>query len=322
VFTPVSEMPAARTTKIALIGASGQLGTDLATVLGETFTLRPLTHDQLDVTDQASIEQALAADTPDVLINTAAFNRVDDCELHPEVAFRVNTVGPHLLARACRRSGTRLIHFSTDYVFSGDMGRPWTELDCPRPTSMYGISKLGGELAARAADVTSYGIRVSGLFGLAGGSGKGGNFVETMLRLQAGGRPLRVVDDQVLAPTYTLDLALKMREFILAEPAAGLYHMTAEGACSWYEFARAIFALSNLEADLRPQSSADLGADAAPRPHFSVLANDALRATGISQIRHWSAGLSEYLRRRAARRNSPISPALATVSDARTPTTL
>ena len=280
--------------RVVLIGANGQLGSDLTVALVDAVDLRPLTHAQVDIADAASVSHVLAQHAPDLVVNTAAFNRVDDCEVLPDLALRVNASGPHLLADACRVSGAVLLHISTDYVFSGVSSCPWTEADVPRPISMYGISKYAGELAVRAACPASYIVRVSGLFGLKGSRGKGGNFVQTMLRLQAERRPIRVVDDQVLAPTYTADLAAKLCELVLAQPPFGTYHVTAAGACSWYAFAQEIFDLAGLEVDLTPQSTAAASLRAR-RPAYSVLANDALASCGISQIRPWAEGLGAYL---------------------------
>jgi dTDP-4-dehydrorhamnose reductase len=284
--------------KVLLVGAAGQLGTDLADALTNRVDLLPLTHAQIDITDRERVDQALAAHTPDLVINTAAYNRVDDCEDQLDFALHVNTVGPYVLARACRSSGAALLHVSTDYVFSGESDRPWRETDTPQPVNAYGLSKLAGELAVRAACPDSYVVRVSGLFGLKGSRVKGGNFVETMLRLQAEHKPIRVVDDQTLAPTATRDLASKLAELILTDAPCGTYHMTASGACSWYEFARAIFEFAGLDVDLRPQST-DALAVRARRPRYSVLANDMLHAIGLAQIRPWPEGLRDYLAARA-----------------------
>jgi dTDP-4-dehydrorhamnose reductase len=190
-----------------------------------------------------------------------------------------------------------LLHVSTDYVFSGEAAVPWSETDWPQPINAYGVSKLAGELMVRATCPSSYVVRVCGLFGLAGSRSKGGNFVETMLRLQAQGRPIRVVDDQILTPTYTVDLAAKLVELILSEPPFGVYHVTAAGECSWYTFARAIMDFAGLDADLGPQSSDQLQA-AARRPRYSVLANDALQSVGLTRLRSWDEGLQAYLAER------------------------
>jgi dTDP-4-dehydrorhamnose reductase len=260
--------------------------------------MRGLSHAELELTDAHAVESALREHTPDLVINTAAYNRVDDCETQPELAFGVNAIAPHLLARACQSSGATLLHFSTDYVFGGDRSEPWAESDMPTPVSAYGISKLAGELAVRAACPASYVLRVSGLFGLTGSRAKGGNFVETMLRLQAEQPEIRVVDDQVLAPTYTRDLAYKVRELVLASPAYGLYHVTAGGSCSWYEFARAIFETAGLAVNLTRQTTV-AAHQRARRPRYSVLANTALGAIGIDQIRPWHEGLRDYLAQRS-----------------------
>jgi dTDP-4-dehydrorhamnose reductase len=292
--------------RLLLIGSRGQLGSDLVPALRGRVDLHCVDHDRLDIGDRASVAAALEAARPDLVLNTAAFNRVDDCEQHFERALSVNAVGPLLLAQACRAAGAVLLHISTDYVFDGAVPRPRREDECPLPRSAYGISKRAGELAVLAECADAYVVRTSGLYGLAGSSGKGGNFVETMLRLAGEGRQLSVVDDQVLGPTSTADLAGKLVKLIeriaLTErrPAPGVYHVTNAGACSWFEFARAIFELADLEVDLRPQSTAQLGAPA-QRPAYSVLANDRLAAEGIAPLRHWREALADYLAARAER---------------------
>lgn len=283
-----------------LIGANGQLGTDLATALQDHVGLVGATHRELEITDAAAVGEALAKHRPDLVVNTAAFNRVDDCERDMDTALRVNTLGPHLLARACSQAGAALMHLGTDYVFSGPRYSPWTEMDCPSPASAYGVSKLAGEQAVQAACERSYVIRTSGLYGLTGSAAKGGNFVETMLRLQTAGQPIRVVDDQVLGPTPTSDLADKLRELILLPAPYGLYHVTAAGACSWYELARTLFNVAGLPVDLAPRHTDRLDGRAV-RPSYSVLANDRLREIGLDQIRPWSEGLAGYLRARSVR---------------------
>lgn len=282
--------------RILLIGADGQLGSDLGTALDArpAVELHRATHADLEITQRASVEAAFAAHAPDLVINTAAYNRVDACEDDPSPALQVNAAGPHLLAQACQRTGARLLHVSTDYVFSGESREPWAERDCPQPVNVYGVSKLAGELAVRAACPASYVVRVCGLFGMAGSRAKGGNFVQTMLRLQAEGRPMRVVDDQILAPTFTGELAPKLVELLLADPPFGVYHLTAAGQCSWYTFARAVMDFAGLDADLQPQSSQQL-TGRARRPAYSVLANDAIRVLGLAPLRPWQDGLRDYL---------------------------
>jgi dTDP-4-dehydrorhamnose reductase len=279
--------------RILLIGANGQLGSDLARVLAGP-RLVALTRRELDVTDAAAVERAIGEIHPGLVVNTAAFHRVDDIEADPEPAFRVNAVAVHHLARSCARHAARLVHFSTDYVFGGGRPGPYAEDAPPAPLSAYGTSKLAGEYLVRQASPRHLVIRSSGLYGVAGSSGKGGNFVETMLRLARDGKRLRVVDDQVLAPTFTADLAEAVGRLLAADPPGGVYHVTSGGACSWFEFARRIFELTGLTPDLEPTTSEAYGAPAR-RPANSVLRNTRLAALGLPPLRPWVEALGAYL---------------------------
>jgi dTDP-4-dehydrorhamnose reductase len=279
--------------RILLIGASGQLGTDLRRVLPPA-ALVPLTRRDLDVTDPAAVERVLETHAPAWVVNTAAFHRVDDIEADARLAFAVNAAAAHGLAGACARRGARLLHLSTDYVFGGGPPGPYTEDAPPAPLSAYGRSKLEGERLVRAASPAHVVVRSSGLYGIAGSSGKGGNFVETMLRLAREGAPIRVVDDQVLAPTYTADLAGAIAALLAVSPPGGVYHLTNAGACSWFAFAARIFALCALAPKLEPTTSAAFGARAA-RPPNSVLANTRAAALGLPALRPWDQALAAYL---------------------------
>jgi len=285
--------------KAAIIGANGQLGTDLGRVLSaQKDTVTPFTHAELDVCDAERVDQMLASVRPDVVISTAAFHKVEECEKQPALSFAVNAIGPRNLALACRRHDSVLVHFSTDYVFSGKQ-QPYLEEDLPVPLNVYGVSKLAGEHMVPFSCKRYFVIRTCGLYGLAGSSGKGGNFVETMLKKAAEGAPVRVVNDQVLTPTFTEDLAETVSQLIRTQ-AYGLYHMSAEGECSWYEFARKIFEIENLKVDLRPVSTSEFPSPV-QRPAYSVLSKQKLRSLGITMPR-WEEGLARYL---AARRVKP-----------------
>ncbi|PYY03568.1 MAG: dTDP-4-dehydrorhamnose reductase, partial [Acidobacteria bacterium] len=236
--------------KIAVIGANGQLGTDLCRVLAhQDMAVVPLLHRDLDVTDVAQVGQILDSIQADVVISTAAYHKVEECEKQPAFSFAVNAIGPRNLAVACQRHNSVLVHFSTDYVFDGQRREPYTESDLPRPLNVYGVSKLAGEGMIALTWERSFVIRTCGLYGVAGSSGKGGNFVETMLEKARDAEMIRVVNDQVLTPTFTGDLAEAVGQLIQAK-AYGLYHVSAEGQCSWYEFARAILELGGLEVNL------------------------------------------------------------------------
>jgi dTDP-4-dehydrorhamnose reductase len=280
---------------ILLVGASGQLGTDLRRTLPQA-ALIPLTRTDLDITDPGAVERALTAHAPGWVVNTAAFHRVDDIETKDaRQAFAVNAVAVDDLARACARRGTRLLHLSTDYVFGGGLPGPYAEDAQPAPLSVYGVSKLAGELLARQASPRHVVVRSSGLYGVAGSAGKGGNFVETMLRLDGEGKPIRVVDDQVLSPTYTADLAEAIAALLATDPPGGVYHLTNAGECSWFEFARHVFTLCGRTPKLVATTSAEYGAPAR-RPVRSVLRNTRAAALGVRPLPPWPQALEAYLR--------------------------
>lgn len=285
-----------------LIGANGQLGTELRAAL-EDHDLVPVTHADLELTDSVQVREIVGNVRPDLILNTAAYHQVDECEDEPERAFAVNALAVRSLALAAEEVGATLVHFSTDYVFDGRRRRPYVETDRPGPLSVYAASKLAGEYFVRAIATRHFVVRTCGLYGLAGSRDRGGNFVETMLRLASEGREIRVVADQVVTPTAAKDLARKVRELV-GTRAYGLYHITNSGACSWFQFARMIFELAGLQARLSETSSSAYGARAR-RPAYSVLDNANLRSLGLEDLRNWSGALKEYLADRQ-RRSSPI----------------
>jgi dTDP-4-dehydrorhamnose reductase len=292
--------------KVLLIGANGQLGTDLLKVFraaGDTVT--PFTHAQLDVCSEAQISKAMAEVKPEVVLNTAAYHRVDECEKQSALAFQVNGTAVMYLAQACKAAGATLAHYSTDYVFGGyEKGSPYEETDLPAPVNVYGTSKVVGEHLIAAYAERYFAIRTCGLYGVAGSSGKGGNFVETMLKKAMAGDAIRVVNDQILTPTYTADLAQATRDLILTE-RYGLYHLSSEGQCSWYEFTRYIFERAGLNAKLSPVKSSEF-ASPVRRPANSVLSKAKLRSVGVS-IATWKDALPRYLEERS-KKNTPVSP--------------
>lgn len=281
--------------KVLVTGANGQLGTDLCKVL-QHFELIPLTHKDVETSDIGSVKQAFTKYKPDVVINTAAYVRVDDCEAEQDKAFLSNALGARNVAVIAQELGAKLVHLSTDYVFGGE-GKlhdiPYTEFDTPIPLSVYGKSKLAGEDFVRHLCHKHFVVRSSGLFGVAGASSKGGNFVETMLRLARERNELRVVNDQVFSPTYTKDLARKIAQLIETE-YYGIFHITNKGYCSWYEFATEILKLASLETPVIPVSS-DEYPQKARRPHFSVLDNYHLKLLGMDNMRTWQEALKDYM---------------------------
>ena len=293
--------------RIAIIG-TGQLGSAVDQLLrtdpawqGSTVTV--LGHSALDIRDAAAVEARLGELAAELVINAAAYNRVDEAEVDPEVAFAVNAIGPARLACATRVLHARLIHVSTDYVFSGELpvgqvaDSGYREADLPAPRSVYGASKLAGEHLVLANAPDALVVRTSGVYGQRpSGSGKR-NFVEAILGQAEAGGPLRVVDDQRLSPTYAVDLAAA----ILAAarlPAFGLIHVSNAGSCSWYEFARAILELAGSEAPIEPVPSSARPTPAY-RPPYSVLDNGRLRELGI-EMPGWRPALARYMQARTA----------------------
>lgn len=285
--------------KIVVIGANGQLGSDLVKVLqDENIDLIALSRKDLDVTNKINVDQLFTRLKPDIVINTAAYHRVDEIESNSELAFMTNAVANQYLANISVMLDFTLIYISTDYVFGEDKQRkkPYTEQDCPGPVNIYGVSKLAGEQLIRSVCKKYFIVRTAALFGNSGSGGKGGNFVETIIKLAKLQAELKVVNDQVTTPTSTLKLSQQIVELIKTFDY-GIYHATAEGSCSWFEFAVEILKLCKIKKNIIPISSAESSA-VAKRPHYSVLENEKLKKMKINQMSHWKAGLGQYLKLR------------------------
>jgi dTDP-4-dehydrorhamnose reductase len=292
--------------RCVLVGAAGQLGADLLRTFDLPGEMIPLTRADLDVLDAPRVSALLDELRPTHVVNASAYNQVDRAEDDPASAFALNATAVEHLARTCQRLGATFVHFSTDYVFDGCRRTPYSERDVPNPINRYGESKALGERLAQAACERVLIVRVCGLFGVARATGNGTNFVETMLRMAEARRPLRVVTDQVLTPSYTLELAKKVWR-ILPKAAPGIYHLTNAGETSWYDFTREIFRLSGLQPELTPVTAAEFGARA-KRPAYSVLAHDGLAALGEDDLRPWPEALAAYLRERATVRSPGAAP--------------
>ncbi|MCK8518384.1 dTDP-4-dehydrorhamnose reductase [Methanoculleus sp. 7T] len=267
----VAAIKAVNPRKVLILGAYGMLGHDLQAV----FPGAVLRGHELDITDERAVSACIRDLSPDLVVNAAAYTDVDGCEDNRDLAFAVNGEALGHIASACSDVGATLVHYSTDYIFDGSK-KEYVESDVPNPINIYGASKLLGEqnIAENTDDYRI--IRTSWLFGA-----HGRNFVETMLHLSGQMDQVRVVNDQVGKPTYTVDLARKTPEIVSLEP--GIYHVTNDGVCSWYEFARAIIE------NVAPCSSAEFPRKA-KRPAYSVLLN-----TKTAPLRHWSGALADYL---------------------------
>jgi dTDP-4-dehydrorhamnose reductase len=283
--------------RIAIIGSDGQVGSDLVQLLrGSNVEFVALNRKEIDVTERLTLRDKLARHHPDVIINCSVYHPVDECEANPDRSFAVNATAVRDLGLAARDLGASLVHFSSDYVFDGELGRPYSEEDIPTPISVFGASKVAGEQLLRAVLPQHFIIRTSGLYGLSGSRVKRGNFVETMLRLgQQDGR-VRVVDDLRMAQTSTQNLVRQTLALIQTDHY-GTYHSSDHGDYSWYEFAKKIFEFAGMNVMVAPVSWRTMAA-LAPRPRHSVLANRRLQSLGLDIMQPIDVALQGYLKAR------------------------
>lgn len=281
--------------KILIIGSDGQLGNDLNAELLNNSDVEVITfnHSQIELTDKESVLQSITSMKPDVVINCGAYVRVDDCEDNAARAIEVNALGAGYVAQATEKVSAVCIYISTNYVFDGKKKDPYTENDPAYPINIYGVSKLSGELMVKSYSSMHYILRSSGLYGIAGSSEKGGNFVESIINLAEEGKPLKVVEDQILTPTFTKDLSAAICK-ILDGKNFGTYHITNSGQCTWYTFAKTILDITGLQTAFTPTTSLEYGAKA-KRPAYSVLSNDKLIESGIAPLRKWKEALQDYI---------------------------
>jgi dTDP-4-dehydrorhamnose reductase len=278
--------------RITIIGANGQLGMDLMAAFAKDECIG-LTHADIEISDLDSVNRVLTTLRPEVVVNTAAYHKVDDCEKFPERSYQINAIGALNLAKVAESLGVPLVHISTDYVFDGEKKAPYVESDLPHPLNTYAVTKVAGEQYVRANAPKHFIVRSSGLYGHNPCRAKGGrNFIDTMLKLAAEKPEVRVVNDEILTPTYTHHLALQIRELVKTE-AYGLYHATNNEWCSWYEFAEEIFRIAGVTTPLLPVSAKEFPAPI-KRPSYSVLENAGLQKIGIDKMPVWKESLAAY----------------------------
>jgi dTDP-4-dehydrorhamnose reductase len=283
--------------RIIVFGSAGQLGIELCGELARRgYEVRRLERAALDICDSDKVEHALAEFDPAAVFNAAAYNQVDVAEREPLAAFESNALGVRNMAIACRQNDARLIHFSTDYVFDGTLGRPYVETDATHPLGAYAVSKLAGELYVQAYLERPIIVRTSGVFGPGGLRTARGNFPELMLRLAHEGKPIRVVEDHIASPTYAPLLASRAID-LLERDLDGVFHVGGGEPISWFEFARLIFEKAGVTANLTATNEREYRT-AAKRPKYSALENARLRVNGIAPMPPLAEAVEAYLESR------------------------
>lgn len=287
--------------RVLVLGSGGQLGTEIVSELRRGgMSVVGLGRDELDITDEDAIHSCFTRHKPGWVINTAAYNYVDLAEKEAEKAMRVNGVAVYYLAIACRERGATLMHFSTDHVFDGKKVEPYVEEDTPNPPSVYGVSKLAGEMYARASLEQHYVIRVAGVFGPAGRYTKRGNFPELILSKALASEPLKVVEDFFATPTYAPALASRCVD-LLENGKFGLYHIGGGVKISWYHYALKILTAAGLEADIQPTNHREFKTPAR-RPRNAELSNAKVESLGLPKMPSLEIALSEYMKFRQSMR--------------------
>lgn len=275
---------------VLVFGANGQLGSDIVRLWDDAeVAVAGVTRADADVTDAEAVRKLIQANQPDVVINTTAFHNLPVCEQDPDTSFHVNVTGGRNVALAAAEAGAAHVQISTDYVFDGTKGAPYFEDDARRAVNVYGAAKIATEDVVRIVNPETLIVRVSGLYGLAGSAGKGGNFVETMLRLAREGNPIRVVGDQATSPTNTAEIAEALLPLVKSG-MRGVVHLAAAEGCSWHAFAAEIFRIAGVSPHLEAVTTEEFGGPV-KRPMHSVLGSTRAPAMG-----HWRDGLERYMR--------------------------
>jgi dTDP-4-dehydrorhamnose reductase len=282
---------------VAVFGSGGQLGCELKREFSARgYEVAGFERTQVDITDAARVEQALAQYDPDLVLNAAAYNQVDVAEREPQAAFLINALGVRNLSVACRQVDARLVHFSTDYVFDGLAMRAYTEEDSTHPLGAYAVSKLAGELYASAYLDRPLIIRTSGVYGPGGLDTARGNFVELMLRLAAQGEPIRVVEDHVASPTFAPELASRTADLVEREES-GVFHAGGGTPISWFDWAVKIFDAAGVKPALMRTNEREFRTPAR-RPKYSALSNAKMESRGIAPMPSLDEAIRRYLETR------------------------
>ena len=279
---------------VAIIGPNGQLGTDLIKSFNNAgWNAQPITHEEIQIENIDSVRKTLNMYSADWIINTAAFHKVDECEKDSERAWKINAYGAANVSRIANELGARTVFISSDFVFSGtkEIGDSYRESDRVSPVNAYGHSKAGGEISTLSANPNNLVVRISSVFGAAGSSGKGGNFVETILSKARIGSPLNIVNDISMSPTYTVD-ASNLILYAMSTNQSGILHASNSGSATWFEFGQAILELSGIETEI---SAAVTNFEDAPRRPKNSSLNTCAALKLLPSHPDWSSGLKRYL---------------------------
>lgn len=274
--------------KIIITGAKGQLGKDLLKLLQQEHEVTGLDRDEMDITNLEQVQQTFYRLQPDAVIHCAAYTAVDQAESDEDMAYQVNAVGSRNIAVAAEQVQAKLIYISTDYVFDGTSAVPYNEFDNTSPQGVYGKSKRAGEILVQSLCTRYFIVRTSWVYGV-----HGSNFVKTMLKLGREKEQLKVVNDQIGSPTYTVDLSEFLFRLVVTEKY-GIYHASNTGVCSWYDFAKAIFEESGISVQVLPCTTAEFPRPA-PRPQYSAMDHMMIRINGFNDLREWREGLRSFL---------------------------
>jgi len=272
--------------KMLVTGSKGQLGKELLKIYSDQ-NITGVDIDEMDITNAEQTVNLIRELNPDIVIHAAAMTDVDGCEKNIEAAYKVNTLGTRNVALACQKANSEMVYVSTDFVFAGDKDENYNEFDIPSPLSIYGKSKLEGEKLVKELLNRFYIVRTAWLYG------DGHNFVKTMLSLAENNDSLSIVSDQQGTPTYAKDLAIAISK-IIDSGLYGTYHASNNGSCSWYDFAKKIFEIKDIDIEVNPTTAEEFGSPA-ERPAYSVMDNFALESQGIYKMRDWEEALKDYL---------------------------
>jgi len=278
--------------RVLLFGGSGQLGGEIQRSWSGVEFIAP-SHANVDITDAQAVAAAIERAAPDTVVNCAAFHNVERCESEPQSALAANAVAVNAMAEACAQHGTRLVTISTDYVFDGELGRPYTEADEPRPISAYGVSKYAGELLALRLQAPAYVVRTCGVYAVRASTSKGHTFIDRIITQARDGEQVRIVRDQTVSPTYAPHLAHGLLQLLQSNAPYGLYHMVNEGPVTWYDYASEALRVAGIDHPIEPVSYKDWPSRVR-RPAFSALENAKLHELGI-HLPSWREGIAAYM---------------------------